>query len=130
MYFATFNAHTNPLLCDSSILKFTDVKNIESCIFASNCFNRSSYSIFTYNYKLISASHTHRTRSVNNGLLLIQNYNTMGYGWKSIVSYNTLQWNHFQKCFHGPNFLNLTSKLLTGLRTKHLIFNIPRTMKI
>lgn len=76
MNFVSFNAHINPLFYGSNILKFTDLNDVESCIFESNCFNKSSCSIFTHDYKLISTSDYHNTKSGHNGLLFVPNYNT------------------------------------------------------
>ena len=44
MNFTCFNGYSNPMFFDSNILKLTDLINIESCIFTSNCFNKGSYS--------------------------------------------------------------------------------------
>lgn len=77
MHFASFSARTNPLIRDSNFLKFTDLVYTESCVFS---FNKSSFSIFTNNFTLISTSHYPNTISANDDLLFISNYNIVRYG--------------------------------------------------
>ena len=90
MNFASFNAHTTPLLKNCNILKFADIINVESCIFINNCFNRDSFSIFNENFKLVSTTHSYNTRSARNGLLFVPSYNTVRFGRKSIIHSTTL----------------------------------------
>ena len=45
MNFVPFNAHTTPLFKCCNILKFSDIINVESCIFINNFFDRDSFSI-------------------------------------------------------------------------------------
>ena len=49
MNFPSFNVHVTPLFKNCNVLKFADTKNVESCIFISNCFNKDSFSIFDEN---------------------------------------------------------------------------------
>ena len=78
MYFAPFNAHTTPLFKNRNILKFADIINVDSCIFyINNCFNKDSFSIFNENFKLVSTTHLHNTRSPRNCLLFVPSYNTV-----------------------------------------------------
>ena len=73
MNFAPFNAHTTPLFKNFNILKVIDIINVESCVFINNCF-KDSFSIFNENFKLVSTSYSHNTRSASNGLLLYYLY--------------------------------------------------------
>ena len=66
MDFVLFNAHTTPFFKNCHILKFADIINVQSCIFINNCFNRDSFSIFNENFKLVSTTHSHNTRSARN----------------------------------------------------------------
>ena len=51
MNFVRFNAHTTPLVKNVYILKFSDIKNVESYIFINNCFNKDSLLISNENFK-------------------------------------------------------------------------------
>ena len=77
--FAPFNAYTSPLSKTCNILKFTNIVNVESCIFvnARIPYNKSSFSIFAKHFKLARAIHLYSTRSERNGLLLIPSYITL-----------------------------------------------------
>ena len=57
------------LFKNCNILKFADVRNVESCIFINNRFNKDSFSIFNENFKLVSNTHSYNTRSTRNGKL-------------------------------------------------------------
>ena len=92
MNFASFNAHTTPLLKNCNILKFAD---IESCIFINNFFNTDSFSIFNENVKLVSITHSYNTRSARNDLLFVPSYNSVRFRRKSIIHSTTLIWNIF-----------------------------------
>ena len=76
MNFAPSNAHTTPLFKNCDTLKFTDIINVESCIFINNCFNTDSFSIFNENFKLVSTTYSYNTRSARNGLLFVPSYNS------------------------------------------------------
>ena len=80
MNFAPFNAHITPLYKNCNILKFTDIINVESCVFVNNWFNKNSFSIFNENFKLVSISHLYNTRSASNGTLFVRNYNSVRFG--------------------------------------------------
>ena len=71
MNFAPFNAQTTPLFKNCNILKLADIMNVKSCIFANNCINKDSFSIFNENFKLVSTMHSYNTRSARNGLLFV-----------------------------------------------------------
>ena len=121
MNFVPFNAHTTPLFKSCNILKFTDIINIESCIFISNSFSRDSFSIFNVNFKLVSTTHSYNTRSARNGLLFVPSYNTVRFGRKSIIHSTTLTWNYLQDKLTEYNFLCLTPKSLKILLVKFFI---------
>ena len=55
-------------------MKFSDVINVESCIFIKNGFNKESFSIFNENFKLVPSTHSYNTRSARNGLLFVPSY--------------------------------------------------------
>ena len=71
MNFAIFNAHATPLFKNCNVLKFSDLTNVESCVFINNCFNKDSFSLFNENFKLVSVTHSYNTRSARNGLLFV-----------------------------------------------------------
>ena len=75
MNFARFNVSTTPLFKNCNILKLADIINAESCIFINNCFNKDPFSIFNENSKLVSPTHSYKTRSVRNGPLFVPSYN-------------------------------------------------------
>ena len=50
MNFAIFNAHATPLFKNCNVLKFSDLTNVESCVFINNCFNKDSFSLFNENF--------------------------------------------------------------------------------
>ena len=110
MDFAPFNAHTTRLLKDCNILKFADIINVKSCIFINNCFNRSSFSMFNENFKLVSTVHSCNTRSARNGLLFVPSCNIIRFGRKSIIHSTTLTWNYLQDKLIEYNFLFNTKK--------------------
>ena len=122
--FASFNAHTTPLLKNCNILKFTDIINVESCSFINNCFNMDSFSIFNENFKLVSTTHTYNTRSARNGLLFVPSYNTVRFGRKSIIHSTILTWNYLQDNLTEYNFLRLTRKSLQILLAKFSFLSI------
>ena len=124
MNFAPFNAHTTPLFKNCNILKFADITNVESCIFVNNCFNRSSFSIFNENFKLVSTTHSCKTRSARNGLLFVPSYHTVRFGRKSIIHSTTLTWNYLQDKLTEYDFLYLTSKSLKILLEKFSFLSI------
>ena len=46
MNFAPLNAHTTPLFKNCNNLKFSDITNVESCVFTNNCVNKDSFFYF------------------------------------------------------------------------------------
>ena len=121
MNYAPFNAHTTNLFKNCNISKFTDIINVESCIFINNCFNKDSFSIFNENFKLVSTTHSHNTISARNGLLFVLSYNTVRFGRKSIILSTTLTLNYLQDKLTEYNFLCLTPRCLKILLVKFYI---------
>ena len=119
--FAPFNAHTTPLSKNSNILKFADIINIESCIFMKNYFNKSSFSIFNENFKLVSTTHSYNTRSFRNSLLFVPSFNSVRFGRKIITYLTTLTWNYLQDKLTEYNFLCLTPRSIKTLLIKFFI---------
>ena len=99
-------------LKNCNILKFVDIINVECCKFVNNCFNMDSFSIFTENFKLASATHSYNTRSARNGLLFVPSYNSVRFDRKSIIQSVTLTWNHLQDKLTEYDFLSLSPKSL------------------
>ena len=116
VYFAIFQSHVNCVSTAwgltrypqhkkifSNILKFVDITSAECCIFVNNCFNMDSFSVFTENFKLASATHSYirsakhsYIRSARSSLLFIPSYNTIRFGRKSVIHSTTLAWNLIQ----------------------------------
>ena len=116
MNHAPFNVHTTNLFKNCNISKFTDIINVESCIFINNCFNKDSFSIFNENFKLVSTTHSYNTKSARNGLLFVLSYNTVRFGRKSIILSTTLTWNYLQDklieySFNTKKPQNINSKI-------------------
>ena len=119
--FAPFNAHTTPLSKNFNILKFADIINIESCIFIKNYFNKSCFSIFNENFKLVSTTHSYNTRSFRNSLLFVPSFNSVRFGRKIITYLTTLTWNYVQDKLTEYNFLCLTPRSIKTLLIKFFI---------
>ena len=120
MNFAPSNAHTTPLFKNCDILKFTDIINVESCIFINNCFNTDSFSIFNENFKLVSTTYSYNTRSARNGLLFVPSYNSQI--WEKIdYPFNYLPWNFLRDKLTEYNFLCLTLKSLKILLVEFFV---------
>ena len=119
--FVPFNAHTTPLSKNCNILKFADIINIESCIFIKNYFNKSCFSIFNENFKLVSTTHSCNTRSFRNSLLFVPSFNSVRFGRKIITYLTILTWNYLQDKLTEYNFLCLTPRSIKTLLIKFFI---------
>ena len=86
---------------DSKALMIYEYGNIEiiffhiisifiSCISINNLFDNYSFSIFNENSKLVSTTHSYKTRSACNGLLFVPNSNSVRFRRKSIFHSTTL----------------------------------------
>ena len=101
MIFKTLNSHSSSYFQNTSILKFYDL--------VKNCSNSNSFSLFAESFKLISESHSDKTRSSNKSLLLLS-YNTSRFGRKLVICFATLTWNHLKSKYSNHDFIKTCTK--------------------
>ena len=111
MIFKTLNSHSSSYFQNTSILKFYDL--------VKNCSNSNSFSLFAESFKLISESHSDKTRSSNKSLLLLS-YNTSRFGRKLVICFATLIWNHLKSKYSNHDFIKLAPKALKNILTQKL----------
>ena len=111
MIFKTLNSHSSSYFQNTSILKFYDL--------VKNCSNSNSFSLFAESFKLISESHSDKTRISNKSLLLLS-YNTSRFGRKLVICFATLIWNHLKSKYGNHDFIKLAPKALKNILTQKL----------
>ena len=96
---------------------YSDIINVEVCVFINNCFNRNTFSVFAERFEIVSESHAHNTRSSSKGLIFVPSYNTSRFGRKSVICSPTLIWKHLQNKYMIHDFMKLVPKALKNLIT-------------
>ena len=82
-FFLHFNEHSTPLFSKAKILKFTDIFEMENCIFINKSVSGSLHPLFSQVYSFVNDHHNYNTRFASNGLLKIPTNNTSIYGTRT-----------------------------------------------
>ena len=118
IFFSDFNEHTTPLFSKAKILRFSDIIQLENCIFANKSVSGSLHPLLSQVYLFANDHRNYNTRFASNDLLKVLTNNTSIYGTKLFETSTISSWNFFQSYFTGINL-----KETSVNQIKHLVKN-------